>query len=298
MMTKLIIPITLFTLLLFSFTPSTKKGIKIAKKSLEQFAGFVPSGSITFQEQTLSVQAFYMSKTEITNFQYREFLDDLSAKGATEKLKIAIYDSVLWRGKSGNHASMVKYYHSHPAYDNYPVVNITKEGAELYSQWLSEQYRDLSNGEMIVEFRLPTHAEWLRAAKADMENSPYTWGGPFLENKNGCKLANFLALGSENITRDPETGELIVTTTYTPQQMTTKNYDITAPAKSYTANEFGMYCMNGNVAELVSDKEIVAGGSWNSPGYDVRNESTAEYQGAAPTVGFRVVATYLDNSSK
>jgi formylglycine-generating enzyme required for sulfatase activity len=69
--------------------------------------------------------------------------------------------------------------------------------------------------------------------------------------------------------------------------------DITAPVKSYWPNGYGLYNVNGNVAEMIADKEIVAGGSWNDPGYDVRNESVKPYKGAARNVGFRIVATVV-----
>jgi formylglycine-generating enzyme required for sulfatase activity len=67
--------------------------------------------------------------------------------------------------------------------------------------------------------------------------------------------------------------------------------DLTAPVRSYWPNDYGIYNMNGNVAEMVADKDIVAGGSWNDTGYDVRNKSEKPYKGAARTIGFRVVAT-------
>ena len=68
---------------------------------------------------------------------------------------------------------------------------------------------------------------------------------------------------------------------------------IIAKAESYYPNEFGFYNLNGNVSEMISDSEKAVGGDWTCPGYDVRIESEKEFKEAHPTVGFRVVATYL-----
>jgi hypothetical protein len=46
--------------------------------------------------------------------------------------------------------------------------------------------------------------------------------------------------------------------------------------------------MSGNVAEMLNEKGIAKGGSYNSPGYDVRIESKMNYNDASPEVGFRV----------
>jgi hypothetical protein len=51
--------------------------------------------------------------------------------------------------------------------------------------------------------------------------------------------------------------------------------------------------MSGNVAELLQEPGIAAGGGWNSTGYDIRIESTMKFDGPSPTVGFRPMFTFL-----
>jgi hypothetical protein len=51
--------------------------------------------------------------------------------------------------------------------------------------------------------------------------------------------------------------------------------------------------MNGNVAEMLADSDQAAGGSWRSPGYDIRNESLMPYDDASPEVGFRPIAVLV-----
>ena len=154
-----------------------------------------------------------MSKGEVTNSQYKEFLMDLKRKGELDKLKIAEPDTTNWNTElKWNNQKYVDYYFSHPAYQNYPVVNVSKEGAELYCQWLTEKYDSISGGELKLKFRLPDHIEWLRAVRGNQMLNTYAWGGPYLRNSKGMILANFLNFGSENITKNQETGEFEITT--------------------------------------------------------------------------------------
>lgn len=285
----------LCTTILVSFTSEKKPSSKRAMKVLNGFCNYVPSGNAVIDNDTTSVQAFYMSQ-EITNFQYQEFLDDLKKNGETEKLKIAYYDSIAWNTAfEWDNNGYKDYYHSHPAYRDYPVVNITKEGAELYCAWLTEKYEEMSGGELKLKFRIPSRSEWMRAARGDNHYYTYSWGGPFLRNSEGVYLANHLQIGTQNLTRNTKTGELeIVSKDKRIYGRTAFDHsDVTAPTVSYRPNDHGFYNMNGNVAEMISDGDQAVGGSWFSPGYDVRNESVQEFKEAHPTVGFRVVATYL-----
>ncbi len=288
---KHLIPFLIFGLVLVSFTSSKKTGLKFAQKTLDGFCSLIPSGLSLVDGDTLSVQSFYMSSTEITNKEYNEFLADLLRRGDLDTYAIARIDTAGWTRSFPKEymKPMAEYYHKHPAYDNYPVVNVSKAGAELYCKWLTAKYDSLSNGQLNLMFRVPTRAEWIRAASSDNLGSTYSWDSPSLRNDKGCMLANFLVLGSENISRNAETGELEVKKmVHIPSDFTA---DITAPSKSYFPNSYGIYNMNGNVAEMISDGNYAVGGDWNSPGYDIRNRSIKEINRPEPTVGFRVVSS-------
>ena len=280
---------------LISFASSKKPSEKTALKLLNNFCQLVPGGKAVLAGDTLSVQTFYMSQ-EITNLQYSEFLNALK-KSNIEKWNIAQVDSLKWNTAfKSSMEPYVTYYHSHPAYAAYPVVNVTKQGAEMFCEWLNAKYDSLSNGEMHLKFRIPTHAEWMRATRGDQHLYVYSWGGPFIRNKDGQFQANCLKNGPENLRRNPETGKLEYVSVNFPIDVTAFNSDVTAPSKSYWPNEFGLYNMNGNVSEMISDGPYAVGGDWWSPGYDIRNESMKEFTEADPRVGFRVVATYVGAS--
>lgn len=288
-----VLSLSLLAMTFISLTlPVAGPSRKHAQKILDEFCVLMPSGTAWVHGDSVSVQSFYMSTTEITNLQYREFLHDLRIKGEWEKLKIAQMDTASWTRSLPHAESMARHYHIHPAYNHYPVVGVSGEGATLFCEWLTEVYDSISHGELKLKFRLPTQAEWLRAARGDRHNQQYAWEQPTLRNKTGQVLANFLRIGAENVTRDPETEELkIVLNDHVPDA--NSNLDILAPAKSYWPNEYGFYNLNGNAAELLADGQNAIGGSWASPGYDIRNESIRKVNGAEPTVGFRVVATVV-----
>jgi hypothetical protein len=48
---------------------------------------------------------------------------------------------------------------------------------------------------------------------------------------------------------------------------------------------------------MIDEKGVAVGGSWKSPGHDVRIESKNNYANSDPTVGFRVVFTYVSSGN-
>ena len=63
---------------------------------------------------------------EVTNKEYRDFLLDLKANNQNDKYAKCLYDSIQWIKKFTNSINKPNdiFYHSHPAYDNYPIINI------------------------------------------------------------------------------------------------------------------------------------------------------------------------------
>jgi formylglycine-generating enzyme len=91
-----------------------------------------------------SVNAFYLAACQVTNAEYSNFLD---ACGATPP--------PLWHNPS----------FSHP---NQPVVAVSWFDAVRYCEWLGR-----ATGRSC---RLPTEAEWERAARGGMEDKLFPWG--------------------------------------------------------------------------------------------------------------------------
>ena len=228
---------------------------------------FIPMGTAEIGNKIRTFQAYYISETEVTNSQYGEFLTALKTQGKTQEYELAKIDSARWTQYVPYGTSYYdKTYHLKK---DYPVVNISKEGAKLYCKWLSEKYSVNKEG-VQYEFRLPTNAEWEYAARGGLKKCPYPWGGPYPYNSSGNFLAQFLAFGLN----------------YGP-----------VPVKTYPANDFGVYDMSGNVAEMVGDTTVVRGGSWDSSDYGIQIPTCGEYY-VSPTVGFRPVMTFLEKKQK
>ena len=276
---------------MLSLRSSDNKSLKSEQKNLNENYAFIPSGESENAYKNNSIQSYIIAKKEVTNSEYRLFLLDLKKRGELIKLAIATVDSSVW-----SNSKYKDFYHLHPAYSDYPVVNITKEGAILYCEWLGKKVnQNLAQTSKLV-FRLPTKGEWLKAANGNLKFPVYAWGGPYLRNPKGTIMCNFLHLGPENIARNDH-GTLFIKQDQF-NYFDGDNSDLTAPVKSYAPSYFGLYNMNGNVAEMIDNEEVIMGGSWLDPGFDVRNESQRQYTGADKTVGFRVVASLIPSENK
>lgn len=166
---------------------------------------------------------FYISLHEVTNAEYRRF--------------DAEHSSGTVQGVTLNNESQ-------------PVVRITWEQAAKYSNWLSEQESlppfYIIDGDEVTGFnpdssgyRLPTEAEWAWSARTDGSGSllKYAWGDQLPPAE---KAGNFADVTASN---------------YLGQVLFDYNdsYLASAPVGSFTANQYGLYDLAGNVAEWVHD---------------------------------------------
>lgn len=197
-------------------------------------------------------------------------------------------------------------YFWHPAYDDYPVVGVNWKQANAFCNWRTIRFNEFfsSRGMAFMnDFRLPTEAEWEYAARGGLQLSPYPWGGPYIRNNKGCFLGNF----------KPQRGNYI-----------DDGGLYTVKVTSYWPNDYGLYCMAGNVAEWTGDaydesaynfvgdlspfynyeakpddlptlkRKVVRGGSWKDIGYYMQTSSRSyEYQDTTKAyIGFRCVVAF------
>lgn len=253
------------------------------RKTLDNFVP-IPGGKILYNHIPVEVKGFTMQATEVTNEQYRTFLHDLKKQGTTKDYYDALPDTTQWRKQVAYSEPYVAYYFRHPAYNNYPVVNISKKGVALYCQWLSQKV-NREEGKKVT-FRLPTAHEWMLAAQGG-KNSLFPWEGKSLQNKKGQYRCNFRQIPQKALCNTGD--ELKVMQKENAETTST----IMAPVNSYYPNEYGLYCMSGNAAEMTADNGILMGGSWHDTGYFMRLDadySLVDYTSPSPFVGFRVVA--------
>lgn len=254
-------------LTLLSFVSKKNKAFETSKCFKQKFA-LVPSGSVFIDGSETQVEGFYISKTEVANYEYNRFVQDIAASGNTELLNRIKLDANQWESICGNKPLVLSYCNS-PMYSQYPAVNMTYDGAIEYCKWLTEKANKESTNGLIYEYRLPTRLEWIRAAEGEFHRIDFAWGGPNARNNKGCMLCQ--------CNRSTEPKPVFDMTTYT------------SPTKSYFANSIGLYNMNGNVAELISEKGVAVGGSWASKDTEVKNLSVMSYEKPSPLVGFRPI---------
>lgn len=257
---------------------------KTSKYLPKQFVK-VPSGKVILGKKIDSCETFYISKTEISNGEWKAFLMDLKQTGALEAYEANRLDSTVWRLPNSFLEVFEKQYATNPAYEDYPLVGVTINQAKAYTQWLTEKHKDNKYGKKIT-FSIPTKKQWIRAARGESQNT-YPWDGPYVRNHKGLYLANFMAIGENGIIRNDETNKLEIDGGI-PNPA--KEYFTTAKVKSYYPNKFGVYNMAGNVAELISDDTLAMGGSWLDPGGDIRVMSRQSAVAPKVNIGFRVVA--------
>ncbi len=126
----------------------------------------IPAGWFTMGEETgrdderpahrVWVDAFLLAACQVRNVEYREFL---AATGAPPPPS--------WSDPHFNHSDQ-------------PVVAVSWFEAEAYCRWLAA-----TTGRPI---RLPTEAEWERAARGDLEGKLYPWGDEPPQTRPGYAL--------------------------------------------------------------------------------------------------------------
>ncbi len=124
------------------FGNKPKDKVKLSKSFTSKYA-YVPSGFVSIEGTKSEVGAFYMFKTEVSNLEYTEFLSDLKDESLKEKYSVK---SENWTKNLMRGEPYAEHYHTHPAYQNYPVVNVTSESAKAYCEWLTEKYASMDIG--------------------------------------------------------------------------------------------------------------------------------------------------------
>lgn len=284
-------------------TKKNKTERKLRKHFLKQRShlSYIPEGLYFNEGDSTEMKSFFMSKYECSNIEYLEFYHEMFRKDsifakAELKLQSSNWTDVLNYGEPYE-----KYYATHPAYMDYPLVNVSHDQSKAFCKWLTERYN--SHPERVykkVLVRLPTKKEWEYAAKGGLDYSPYPWGGPYVRNSQGDMLANFVRIPDWNIARNDSGQMYIKNGNWIPElnDLNTFAYsDLTTPCKSYWPNGYDLYCMSGNVSEFVEEEGICKGGNWKDPGYYLRIDVDQNYdqgESAAPNRGFRYLLEIVE----
>lgn len=123
--------------------------------------GFVKIAGGTTQISNLSLQVlpFSMSKTEVSNKEYRDFLAWLAKNRSEDETEAATPDLSDEQLKV-----LPKKYLKSAKYDNYPVVGVSFKAAEMYCSYMNAIHPELKG-----KFRLPDEREWIFASTVPNE---------------------------------------------------------------------------------------------------------------------------------
>ena len=165
----------------------------------------IPAGEFQMQSHGLVgtfsgeiyVEAFYIDTYEVTNAQYKKFIDD-NPHWQKDQILDKYHDGSYLDYWDGNNYPTGK--------DDYPVTHVSWYAAMAYAQWTGK--------------RLPTEAEWEKAARGGLVGMKYPWGDAIDASK-----ANY----SEG------------------------SIGGTTPVGMYPANDYGLCDMSGNVFEWCLD---------------------------------------------
>lgn len=215
-------------------------------------------------EHPVYLNSFWMQNFEITN---REFATFLNVFGNQQSP-----DGDTWLKEDGKNLQIYfndGRWHVENGFENYPVVQVNWYGATAYCDYIGG--------------RLPTEAEWEKAARGGLENANYPWG-----NQSSVCTAG----ASNGAQSDKCDGGI-------------------RPVGSFAPNGYGVYDMSGNLWEWVSDwyeenyysvspyenplgpnygeRRSCRGGAWDSWYLEVATRNFCGPQAHADYLGFRCV---------
>ena len=174
---------------------------------------------------TVYVDAFYIDVHEVTVGQYNQFV------------------------RETRHHPLPNWVSIYSPTDRHPVVGVDWHDAMAYAKWASK--------------RLPTEAEWEKAARGGLAGKYYSWGDASLDGTQ-CNFADKSLSKVWDRERKPD------------NNWADKNLDdgyvYTAPVGNYPPNGYGLYDMAGNVWEWcfdAYDENFYANSPYRNPIADI-----------------------------
>jgi formylglycine-generating enzyme required for sulfatase activity len=237
--------------------------------------------------------AYFGGQTEVTNKQYWRYLSYL------EETDSLLYE--VRKPKTENwrlHADRITFadsladnYDNLDQFHNYPVVNITPDDAQGFTNWLNNIDTD-----SLVFYRLFNEFEWLELFNDHPESdSSFAWGANYWRNEHYIPLGNYAEFDQNQVRYNHISDDMSFDYSDSIGYFAYVNGPMSV--WSFNPNTWGAYNLSGNVAELTLEHYKLNstwyckthGGSWHSPIFYLRKSPSETYQLPSPFVGFRVL---------
>ncbi len=197
-------------------------------------------------------KGFAMSRAEVTVAEFRAFVQASGYVPDSDRLGGAsVYDETNGRMQARAGVDWQDDYAGRRAKDDDPVVNVSWNDAHAYAEWLSKH-----TGK---HYRLPTEAEYEYAERAGTTTF-YWWGNGTPDRK----VENLTGSGDRSPTHHSWANAF---------EGYSDGYWGPAPVMSFLPNPFGLYDIDGNVFEWVTDcwhenytRAPSDGSAWVNPG--------------------------------
>jgi hypothetical protein len=302
--------------------------LKIHKIDNDLYTRIDP-GSTMFKKQEMLVHPFVMSSFPVTNLQYKVFLADLFREGKMEDMKRCLPKSEVWKEYNCN--TLAKNYFDDETYNDFPVVNITKEAMLMFCKWFEKEMNEELNG---PKKKIKTGGKFGDAPKKQIiVNLPYDYQWIYAADAYYALIPD---CGGYNTIYDPSEG--MVDKDFFKHTSQLNRWDkkkLTKMDKLNDENRFGMTeaemlnifkealafkdkkssktetssypgkmencCLAGHVGELILLRDggtMVRGCCWKDKAQYDEMVSVYKKLGASPFVGFRVAFIVKNTTNK
>jgi hypothetical protein len=266
----------------------------------------IEADQMSYCNKTFTTSAFNMRIMGITNLEYKTFLADLLVQNRKQDYEAAKVFSEKWITNGYN--ELVKDYFRDEKYNDFPVVNITIEGAKLFCKWQEEEIKVYMKQNKLkfkpLRVRLPFDYEWLYAARAGYVKIA------FEENYNTIfdlseglvdeSFVNRTKKITKQVKRKDSLYSLISINHYGWSEKDLielfnkgLKYYNPFPGDTIHSERMRIYGKTAHVSEIIEEKRSaqiwLIGASWKDKTDYLKLQNEFKTAGASPFVGFRPV---------